>query len=103
MRSLYGACLRQTLGEDQRVPARAFRDEARPEYLEPQFLEPGHVGGPIGIAPVHWRAMPVVVGTGPGSGSKGREEQAAGPEPAMDFLEDRRLFLEGHVDDCEEG
>src|SRR2546423_3778704 len=103
MPSLYWPCLRQTLRENERMAAGTLRDEARPADLEPDFLEPGDVGGPIGMTPVHRRTEPIVFGSGPGSKSHGGEQISARPEPAVDLPEDRRLLLDRHMDDRKEG
>src|SRR5712692_6977916 len=89
----------QTLGKDQRMPAGPFRYEACPKHSEPCLPEPGNVGGPIGVAPVHRSAMPIVLDASPGSGAHGGEQETAGPEPAVDLLQDRQLLLHWHMDD----
>src|SRR5438105_3906435 len=92
----------QPFGEDQCMTASSFGYEAALLYFEPRFFQPGNVRRPVGVAPVHRRAVPIVVGPGPSSRSQGRKKEAARLEPAMNFSEDRRLLLEWQVDDREE-
>src|SRR5437870_6366688 len=103
MPSLYEASQSQPFREDEGVTAGSLRDKARPANLKTGFFEPGNVGRTIGVAPVHRRAMPIVLGASPGTGSHRREQVPAGSEPPVDVPEDRRLLIQRQVDDGIEG
>src|ERR1700730_7300216 len=74
-------------GQDQVVATSSLGYEARPTGLEAALFEPGNIGGPIGVAPVHRRTKPTVFGTRPGSRSPRREQIPPRLEPASDLLE----------------
>src|SRR5712691_10789755 len=72
-----------SLGQKQGMAARSFGNEPCPENLEPGFLEPGKVGLPVSMAPVHRRAVPVLLRSCPGAGSDGRAQIPARSQPAI--------------------
>src|ERR1700730_14937403 len=74
-------------GQDQGVATSSLGYEARPTGLEAALFEPGNIGGPIGVAPVHRRTKPIMAATSPGSRSHRREQITPRLEPASDLLE----------------
>src|SRR3982074_259770 len=85
------------------MPAVSFGNEPRPKHFESGFFEPGKVRISVGMAPRHWRAVPVLFSPRPRPGPDGREQVPTWPEPLTQLLKHAALLVDRDVNDREEG
>src|SRR5205807_2299589 len=91
-----------SLRQQQGVPAVPFGNESCPENLEPCVRQPDQICLSVGMAPAHRCAMPVLLGSGPGTSAHGRQQVPARSEPAAKLLKEFGLLCNRDVNDGKE-